>query len=107
MATRRIEYSLSLVPLPSTKTRRDTPKKKSNATPTEPRMITPAHRLKFQIKNQLNMVGGWPEAKPMQQLTDAIFKAVFNSGTAASIRDVMFEIREQEKLMEVENDDQV
>ena len=102
----RKEYSLSLAP--QTRTRRVMPEKrlKINVTPTETRLITPEDRIKFQIENQLDMSGlNVPAGKPMQELTDAIFKAVFNSDTAASIRDVMFEIREQEKLTEATNDD--
>ncbi len=59
-------------------------------------MVTPEDRLKFQIKSQLNMVGGWPEGKPMRELVDAIFEAVFNKQTAASVQQVLIDIREEE-----------
>ncbi len=67
---------------------------------TEPRMITPKQRLKFQIENQLDMTSLIAAGKPMRELVDRIFEAVFNSETVASVQDVLFEIRELEKSIE-------
>ena len=51
-------------------------------------MITPEHRIKFQIENQIDMAGlNVPAGKPMQELVDNIFAAIFNKATVASVQE--------------------
>ncbi len=60
-------------------------------------MIIPEERIKFQIENQLDMAGlNVATGKPMRELVDAIFEAVFNKHTAASVQQVLIDIREEE-----------
>ena len=59
-------------------------------------MITPEHRIKFQIENQIDMAGlNVPAGKPMRELVDNIFEAIFNKATAASVQQVLIDIQEE------------
>ena len=61
------------------------------------RRIAPEHRIKFQIENQLDMAGlNVPAGKPMQELVDAIFAAIFNKATAASVQQVLIDVSESD-----------
>ncbi len=59
-------------------------------------MVTPEDRLKFQIESQLEMTSLIARGKPMRELVDQIFDAVFNKQTAASVQQVLIDIREEE-----------
>ena len=59
-------------------------------------MVTPEDRLKFQIESQLEMTSLIARGKPMRELVDQIFEAVFNKATAASVQQVLIDIREEE-----------
>ena len=58
-------------------------------------MVTPEDRLKFQIESQLEMTSLIARGKPMRELVDQIFEAVFNKQTAASVQQVLIDIQEE------------
>ena len=58
-------------------------------------MVKPEDRLKFQIENQLDMTGLIAGGKPMRELVDAIFEAVFNKATRASVQQCLLDIEEE------------
>ena len=59
-------------------------------------MVSPEDFLKFQIENQLDMAGlNVATGKPMRELVDAIFEAVFNKATRASVQQCLLDIEEE------------
>ena len=61
-----------------------------------PKFVTPEQYLKRMIEGQLEMTSLIATGKPMQELVDQIFNAVFNNATRASVQQVLLDIGKEE-----------
>ncbi len=61
-----------------------------------PKFVTPEQYLKRMIEGQLEMTSLIATGKPMQELVDQIFNAVFNKATKASVQQVLLDIGKEE-----------
>jgi len=62
------------------------------------RFVPPEDVLKFQIESQLHLAGLIePGLKATKELVDAIFNAVFNKATRASVQQCLLDIEEDNK----------
>ena len=61
-----------------------------------PKFVTPEIYLKRMIEGQLEMTSLIATGKPMQELVDQIFNAVFNNATKASVQQVLLDIGKEE-----------
>ena len=61
-----------------------------------PKFVTPEIYLKRMIEGQLEMTSLIATGKPMQELVDQIFNAVFNKATKASVQQVLLDIGKEE-----------
>ena len=60
-----------------------------------PKFVTPEQYLKRMIEGQLEMTSLIATGKPMRELVDQIFNAVFNNATKASVQQVLLDIEEE------------
>ena len=60
-----------------------------------PTMVTPEKFIKSQIENTLQLDGEYHfGTKALENIVDAIFKAVFNKATRASVQQCLLDIEE-------------
>ena len=60
-------------------------------------MIPPEQFLKRMIESELQLDGKYIQGKPLNDVVEAIFEALFNRHTIASVRQVLADVEEQDK----------
>ena len=59
-------------------------------------MIPPEDFLKRMIEGELQLDGKYIQGKPLNDIVDQIFEALFNRHTIASVRQVLADVEEDE-----------
>ena len=58
-------------------------------------MIPPEQFIKRMIESELQLDGKYIQGKPLNDIVDQIFEAVFNQHTIASVRQVLADVEER------------